>query len=129
MQGWKGNLLALLAGALMPLAFAPFFLYPLALLSLLLLFLSWDRVTAKQAAWRGWLFGLGMFGVGVSWIFVAIHVFGQSGLILAGLLTFLFVAFLSLYLAVLGYLLKKLSPGIFSASDSLSLAGSRCQPD
>ncbi len=121
MQGWKGNVMALFAGALMPLAFAPFFLYPLALLSLLLLFLSWDNVTARQAAWRGWLFGLGMFGVGVSWIFVAIHVFGQSGVVLAGLLTFLFVAFLALYLAVLGFVLKKLSPGALSASDYLLL--------
>jgi apolipoprotein N-acyltransferase len=121
MQGWKGNVLALFAGALMPLAFAPFFLYPLALVSLLLLFLCWDRVTAKQAAWRGWLFGLGMFGVGVSWIFVAIHVFGQSGLILASLLTFLFVAFLALYLALLGFVIKKLSPGALSAMDFLLL--------
>ncbi|MEC9315248.1 MAG: apolipoprotein N-acyltransferase [Pseudomonadota bacterium] len=114
-------MLALFAGALMPLAFAPFFLYPLALVSLLLLFLCWDRATAKQAAWRGWLFGLGMFGVGVSWIFVAIHVFGQSGLILASLLTFLFVAFLALYLALLGFMIKKLSPGALSAMDFLLL--------
>jgi apolipoprotein N-acyltransferase len=121
MQGWKGNGLALLAGALMPLAFAPFFLYPLALVSLLLLFLAWGDTTAKQVALRGWLFGLGMFGVGVSWIFVAIHVFGQSGMILAGLLTFLFVAFLAFYLAVLGFVLKKLSPGVWSVSDCLLL--------
>lgn len=121
MQGWKGHVMALLAGGLMPLAFAPFFLYPLAIVSLFLLFLSWEQVTPKQAAWRGWLFGLGMFGVGVSWIYVAIHVFGQSGMILAGLLTFLFVAFLALYLATLGWVIKKLSPGPFSAKDGVLL--------
>jgi apolipoprotein N-acyltransferase len=121
MQGWKGHCLALIAGALMPLAFAPFFLYPLAVVSLLMLFLSWQQVTPKQAAWRGWLFGLGLFGVGVSWIYVAIHVFGQSGVILAGLLTFLFVAFLALYLAVLGWLIKKLSPGKLGARDFILL--------
>lgn len=121
MQGWKGNMLALFAGALMPLAFAPFFLYPLALISLILLFFCWDKVSPGQAALRGWLFGLGMFGVGVSWIFVAIHVFGQSGLILAALLTFIFVAFLALYLAVLGWLLKKLRPGVWSSPDYLLL--------
>ncbi len=121
MQGWKGHVMALLAGALMPLAFAPFSLYPLALLSLLGLFLSWHQVSPKQAAWRGWLFGLGMFGVGVSWIYVAIHVFGQSGIFLASFLTFLFVAFLSSYLAVLGWLIKKLSPGRLSASDFILL--------
>lgn len=121
MQGWKGNVMALVAGALMPLAFAPFFLYPLAVVSLMLLFLSWQQVTARQAAWRGWLYGLGLFGVGVSWIFVAIHVFGQSGMILASLLTFLFVAFLALYLAVLGWLIKKISPGSLSARDYILL--------
>lgn len=121
MQGWKGHVMALLAGALMPLAFAPFSLYPLALLSLLGLFLSWHQVSPKQAAWRGWLFGLGMFGVGVSWIYVAIHVFGQSGIFLASFLTFLFVAFLASYLAVLGWLIKKLSPGRLSVSDFILL--------
>jgi apolipoprotein N-acyltransferase len=121
MQGWKGNMLALIAGALMPLAFAPFFIYPLAIVSLAGLFLSWQQVSPKQAAWRGWLFGLGLFGVGVSWVFVAIHVFGQSGLLLAAFLTFLFVATLSLYLAGLGWLVKKLSPGMLSARDWLLL--------
>jgi apolipoprotein N-acyltransferase len=121
MQGWKGSLMALVAGGLLPLAFAPFGWYPLAILSLSLLFFSWDHVSPKQAAWRGWLFGLGMFGVGVSWIFVAIHVFGQSGFFLAGLLTFLFVAFLALYPAVLGWLSKKLSPGAFTARDLVLL--------
>lgn len=120
-QGWKGSVLALLAGAIMPLAFAPFYFYPLAVIGLVLLFASWQQVTPKQAAWRGWLFGLGMFGVGVSWIFVAIHVFGQSGVILASLLTFLFVAFLALYLALLGWLVKKLAPGRFNVSELLLL--------
>lgn len=121
MQGWKGSLMALVAGGLMPLAFAPFGWYPLALVSLSLLFISWDHNSPRQAAWRGWLFGLGMFGTGVSWIFVAIHVFGQSGFFLAGLLTFLFVAFLASYLAVLGWLFKKLSPATFSAADLILL--------
>lgn len=120
-QGWKGSVLALLAGAIMPLAFAPFYFFPVAVFSLVLLFASWQQVTPRQAAWRGWLFGLGMFGVGVSWIFVAIHVFGQSGLFLASLLTFIFVAFLALYLAVLGWGIKKLAPGQFNCFDLVLL--------
>jgi apolipoprotein N-acyltransferase len=104
-----GNTVALLAGMAMPLAFAPFQYYPVALLSVMLLFLSWDGVDAKQAAIRGFLFGLGLFGVGVSWIYVAIHEFGQASMLLAGLLTGLFVAFLALYLAALGWGIKKLT--------------------
>lgn len=121
LQGWKGSALALLAGATLPLAFSPFHLYPLAPLALLLLYLCWDQTTPRQAAWRGWLFGLGLFGVGVSWVFVAIHVFGQSGLLLAALLTGAFVAFLASYIALLGWLIRKLSPGRFSAADLLLL--------
>ncbi len=105
---WLGHGLALLAGMIAPLAFAPFHYYPLAIVSLLLLFLAWDGVSAKVAAIRGLLFGIGLFGVGVSWVFVAIHVFGQASMLLAGLLTALFVVILALYTAGLGYVLKRL---------------------
>lgn len=95
-QGWpglKGNMIALIAGAILPLAFSPFHCYPLAVVSLVLLFASWQNGTIKQAAWRGFLFGIGLFGVGVSWVYVAIHDFGQASVFLAALLTALFVAF------------------------------------
>ena len=91
----------------MPLAFAPFQYYPVALLSVMVLFLIWDGIDGKQAAVRGFLFGVGLFGVGVSWIYVAIHEFGQASVLLAGLLTGLFVAFMALYLAALGWGIKK----------------------
>jgi len=95
--------LAVLAGGLFPLAFAPFHLYPLALLALLVLFLLWLDASPRRAMWRGFLFGLGQFGVGVSWVYVAIHDFGYSGVPLAVFLTSLFVAFLALFPALLGY--------------------------
>jgi len=105
------DLLALLAGALLPLAFAPVGLYPLAILSPAILYLLWLDVTPRRALWRGYLFGLGQFGVGVSWIYVAIHDFGYSGVPLAVFLTFLFVAFLALFPALLGYLCARFLRG------------------
>lgn len=120
-QGLKGHFLALAAGALMPLAFSPFQFYPLAVVSLALLFLCWQGVNAKQAALRGFLFGLGLFGMGVSWVFVAIHVFGQASIAVAGLLTFGFVAFLASYLAVIGWLLKRFTQPILSKWDMIAL--------
>ena len=104
-----GNTIALLAGIAMPLAFAPFHYYPIALLSVSLLFLTWQGIDGKQAAIRGFLFGLGLFGVGVSWVYVAIHEFGQASMLLASLLTILFVAFFALYLASLGWGIKKIT--------------------
>jgi len=119
-HGWQGNVVALLAGALLPLSFSPFHFYPIAILSLALLFLSWRAVSAKQAAIRGFLYGLGMYGVGVSWIYVAIHDFGNASMFLAALLTGLFVAFLASYLAVLGWAVKKLTD-TFSSLDFVLL--------
>lgn len=56
-----------------------------------------------MAARRGFLFGLGLFGVGVSWVYVAIHDFGFTGAAIAGLLTFIFVAFLALFPTLQAY--------------------------
>jgi apolipoprotein N-acyltransferase len=113
-QGMKGHVLALTGGAILPLAFAPFQFYPLAVVSLVMLFLAWQGVTPKLAALRGFLFGLGLFGVGVSWVYVAIHVFGQASIAVAGLMTFGFVAFLASYLALVGWLVKRYGPTHFS---------------
>jgi len=114
---WKAYSVVLLAGALLPLSFAPFHYYPVAVISLALLFICWDGVTAKQAAVRGFLFGLGFFGVGISWVYVAIHDFGGANIFLASLLTALFVSFLASYLAVLGWGLKRLSARSLSSFD------------
>jgi apolipoprotein N-acyltransferase len=119
--GVKGHVASLVGGALLPLAFAPFHFYPIAVISIVLLFLSWHGATAKQAALSGFLFGLGMFGVGVSWVYVAIHVFGQASVALAGLMTFGFVAFLAAYLALIGWLLKRFVLNHFSKWDYVVL--------
>ena len=102
------GLLALLAGALLPLAFAPLNLLPLAFLAPAVLFRLWLAATPRQAAWQGFLFGLGQFGVGVSWVYVAIHDVGQSPAPVAALLTSLLVAFLALYPALAGWLAARL---------------------
>jgi len=120
-QGMKGHVFALVGGAILPLAFAPFQYFPLAVVSLVLLFLAWQGATPKQAALRGFLFGLGLFGVGVSWVYVAIHVFGQASIAVAGLLTFGFVAFLASYLALIGWLIKRYGQAIFSKWDFIAL--------
>lgn len=104
--------LALLSGALLPLAFAPFHLFPMAFISPAILFallqgpgLSNDP---RRSLKVGFVFGLGLFGVGVSWVFIAIYDFGQSGLLVAFILTLLFVSLLSSIPASLGYCTAKL---------------------
>ncbi len=92
------------AGLSLPLAFSPFDLFPLAILSPALLFVSWHAAAPGRAALRGFLFGLGMFGVGVSWVYVSLHLYGNMPAPLAGFAVFVFVAGLSIYPALLGWL-------------------------
>lgn len=94
---------ALAAGLLLPLAFSPFDLFPLAVVSPALLFVLWTDVKPGRAAWRGYLYGLGMFGLGVSWVYVSMHLYGNMPAPLAALAVLLFVAGLSLYPALFGW--------------------------
>lgn len=104
-------LTCIMAGALLPFAFAPFHYWPLSLLSPLILLWRLQKSNPLQAFWQSLFFGLGFFGLGVSWVFVSIHYFGNTDVPLAVFLTFLFVFVLSLFLAVQGYLLKRFFKG------------------
>jgi apolipoprotein N-acyltransferase len=102
-------LLPLIAGLLYPLAFAPWGWWPLLPLSIGALWWSVRAAgTVRQAALRGWLFGLGSFGFGVSWLHVSMHQYGDTPLWLAIPLTALFAAFISLYPALLAGLTRRL---------------------
>ncbi|MBI3147641.1 MAG: apolipoprotein N-acyltransferase [Betaproteobacteria bacterium] len=85
-------------------AFAPFSFTGFTWLTLAGLFLLWCFApTPRLAAWQGFAFGLGFFGVGVSWLFVALHQFGGMPAVLAVLAIALFCAFLALFPAAAGY--------------------------
>ncbi len=84
---------------------------PLVILSMCALLLAWYECSSKRAFFRGWLFGLGMFGFGVSWIHISMHRFGGVSEPLSIFLTVLFVAFLALFPALTGYLAKRFFAG------------------
>ncbi|MCX7125698.1 MAG: apolipoprotein N-acyltransferase, partial [Gammaproteobacteria bacterium] len=100
-------LISLLSGALLTLAFSPFNIYSLAFILLTILLLIWKNASPKKAFFTGWLFGLGFFGTGASWVFISIHRFGNASIALSVLITFLFVAVLGLYFATFGYFFRK----------------------
>ena len=97
---WRAALLALGGGALITLSLAPFRLWPAAVLGCALLAYLLASCTQRQALWRGWLFGVGLFASGASWVYVSIHVYGNASVPLAALLTVLFCAGLALLHAV-----------------------------
>ena len=98
------------AGAVWPLAFAPFGYFPIAFVSLAALFLAWRGCrTPRRAFLRGWLFGFGCFGAGMTWIYESFAFANVAGA-LAFVLTVGLVACLALYPAVLGWILVRAAP-------------------
>ncbi len=105
----KNHAIALLAGALCVLGFAPFGVYPLPILALAVLFVLWLRAESVRAQVQlGWWFGLGFFASGVSWIYVALHDYGEMPMYLSLPAIILFAAFLALLPALAGYLQARL---------------------
>ena len=102
--GLSGHLIALTSGCALPLSLAPFGIWPLGFLSVILLAASLQGVNSHTGAFRNYLFGLGMYGVGVSWIYVSIHEYGGASVGLAVALVALFAASLSSIAALQGYL-------------------------
>lgn len=99
-------LAAFMAGALLPFAFAPFNLYFLAIICPAVLARLWHHCDKKFAAISGLCFGIGLFGVGTSWIFVSIHQFSDTHISIAILITVLFVLILATLFALQGYVYR-----------------------
>lgn len=104
-------LVALFAGVILPLAFAPFGYYFVAEISLVLLLIIWiNASSSNHAFWYGWLWGFAFFSSGVYWIYISIHHFGNAPIMLAILILGLLIVFLALYPAIQGYILKRFYP-------------------
>jgi len=101
--GLIGHVIAILAGALSTLSFAPYNLWPLGMLSVALLYQGLRQVDCKQAAVRGGAWGLGLFASGVSWIYISIHLHGNASPLLAGVLTGGLELILSLFFALMAW--------------------------
>lgn len=100
---------ALLAGAACVFGFAPFGLFFIPVLALAGLFVLWARAgSPREVAGLGFAFGLGLFGAGISWIYVSLHDFGGMPMLLAAPVTLLFAAFLALFTALAGYFSARL---------------------
>lgn len=86
----------------MPLAFAPFEWRFVALISLSLLLLLIEKLSPKTAFASCFCFGLGMYAVGVSWVFNSLYQFGGAPAWLAVLITALLVFAMAIFLGLAG---------------------------
>jgi apolipoprotein N-acyltransferase len=94
---------AAVAGALAVAAFAPLAWFPLAFVSLAMLAALLERTSSARAGFGlGFAWGLGAFGAGVSWLYIALERYGGMNPLLAAFAIFLFCAYLALYPAIAG---------------------------
>jgi apolipoprotein N-acyltransferase len=84
---WLGTALCPACGLLMPLAFAPFGLRWVAVFSLAGLLLLLQDTPPRRAAFRVFVYGLGMFGSGISWVYNSLHDFGSASVFVSALIT------------------------------------------
>jgi len=116
-------LAALLLGAATVFGFAPFSLAAVPLLTVAALFALWQHAPrARRAAAIGFFFGLGLFGAGVSWVYVALSTFGEMPAVLAAIGTAGFCAYLALFPAAAGWLCARFAPQRSAARLALAVA-------
>jgi apolipoprotein N-acyltransferase len=102
--------IALAGGALLACAFAPLNLWPLAILCPALLMWLWEDSTRTRAAWSGFWFGAGTFGLGTWWLYISVHVFGGAPLWLTLFIVAALIAIMAAYHALLGYVAVRYLP-------------------
>ena len=100
-------MISFFAGATTVLAFSPFDLFLIPLLTIAVLFYQWHKASSSQAAWNGYFFGLGLMGFGVFWLHISIAKFGGVILPVAMILAILFAAFIALFYALAAWLSVK----------------------
>ncbi|MDT8426002.1 MAG: apolipoprotein N-acyltransferase [Methyloprofundus sp.] len=105
----SGDVFVFVAGVLLTLSFSPFDVYLLAFVALVTFQLSLSAdLSVKRAALRGFLFGFGLFGSGVSWVFVSMVVGEQIGLFIPLLMTLFYCSFWAVFPAISAYIFIKL---------------------
>src|SRR5690606_21454907 len=88
----------------------------------------WRASNAKLAARMGYAFGFGTFAVGLYWLYISMHVYGQMASWLAAAAVGLFAGILGLFPAVASALAPRLSghrsaPWLFAVTWAAAWAG------
>tara|TARA_B100001057_G_scaffold500695_1_gene617219 strand:- start:1757 stop:3229 length:1473 start_codon:yes stop_codon:yes gene_type:complete len=96
----KKTFIALLCGLVFSFGFAPFDLWLLSILSLVLL-LTLLNDSNRDVFLIGYFFGFGMWVTGISWLYVSIHYHGNVNFYGSILIILLFISILALYSGLL----------------------------
>ncbi|MGB1322312.1 MAG: apolipoprotein N-acyltransferase [Vibrio gallaecicus] len=104
------SLAAVFVGALTTLAFAPYQIWPIAILSPALLLFLINNQSARSALWIGYAWGFGQFASGISWVYVSIDGFGGMPLAANLFLMALLVGYLAIYSGLFSWGLNRYFP-------------------
>jgi apolipoprotein N-acyltransferase len=96
-------------GIIMVLGYAPFSFWLVPLISLTLWLSLLHKQSVKRVSQASFCFGLGWFGVGISWVFVSIDQFGGLPVLVSIVLMLLLSAYLALYPTLACYLSTRFS--------------------
>lgn len=98
---------AVLLGVLTMFSFAPFGLFPLAVIAPAGLCAILYQATVRRSFWVGFYFGIGLFGSGVYWVFISISRYGDVPAIIALFITAALIALLALFPATACYTVNR----------------------
>ena len=107
---YVGSAVALVAGASLPLSFAPFEWWPVAVVVPALLIWLWDGATPRRAAVLGFWFNFGTFAAGTYWLYISLRLIGHAPIPLALFLMLGLAAIMGAYHALLGWAVAKFLP-------------------
>lgn len=94
-------------GALTVFSFAPFNIWPLAIICLTMQCFFLVTSSYRAAFYQAWLYGIGYFGLGASWVFISVHRYGGANIFLSALLTILLILLMGLYYGIAAYIMRR----------------------
>lgn len=102
--------ISFIAGAILVAAFAPIGFAGLAFLCVAVLFHICNDLSPRQSFLTGLAFGYGLFGFGVSWVYISLNVYGGMPLWMGSLAVFLFAGILAVFIGFTTYFAARLYP-------------------
>ena len=93
----KTYFIAAILGLIFSLGFAPNDLWVLSILSLTCLHYLIQNANKKELFYIGYFFGIGMWSLGISWLYVSIYFYGNINFIASIFLIMLFIGIISIY--------------------------------
>lgn len=107
LKSLKPFIAAALCGILLMFAFAPFSVFPLAIIAMTGLCALIYHANPRRSFWLGFSFGAGLFGTGIYWVYISISRYGDVPGIIALFITACLIAYMSVFPAVACYLTNR----------------------